>query len=306
MSGDRDAMVSMYQHGIDVRNKGLPGESTEDWGKKDHRSEKDLPDEPVVLTEDQLVRDDNFQQLASTVYDHFNPSQVQIWTDEMIATAVEQGVDEARIKRLAFRSNRTEEENPQEKEEWLASHYGWFNGNITAMAWDWNKLSDAPKDLQQSWAQGYLLYDATPTTRKQVGRATVAAVLDVPNLLGFSLLAKGAAKGLSGMAVRGKIHQMAIAGLKSNAFIGGAEGLSYGAVFPAATESLLTKGIEDHKFDWSRVGYGTAIGAVIGTGLGWGIGKLAEKAPGWIDKGREVATDIDMTDAPTNLGRMVD
>jgi len=287
-----------------VRNNGLPGESTADWNKKDHRSEKDLPDEPVVLTEEQLVQDKNFQQLASTVYDHFNPSHVQIWKDEWIATAVEQGVDAEQIKRLAFRSTRTKEENPQERAEWLASHYGWFNGNITAMAWDWNKLRNAPKDLQQSWAQGYLLYDKTPTTRKQVGRATVAAIVDLPNLLGFSLLAKGAARGLSGMAVKGKIKQMANGFAKSNVKVGATEGAAYGAAFSMAAEDLKTKGGVQPHFDWMNVGINTGASAVFGAG----IGKVVDVAPKAIDKVREVAADIDMTGVggagyvPTDVG----
>jgi hypothetical protein len=308
MSGDRDVLMSMYQHASDVRNNGLPGESTADWNKKDHRSEKDLPDEPVVLTEEQLVQDKNFQQLASTVYDFFNPSNKQVWSNKQIATAYAQGADEAYVKRMAFRSTRTKEENPQERAEWLASHYGWFNGNITAMAWDWNKLRNAPKDLQQSWAQGYLLYAKTPDTRKQVARATVAAIVDLPNLLGFSLLAKGAARGLSGMAVRGKIFEMANGFAKSNVKVGMTEGAAYGAAFSMAEQDLKTKGGVQPHFDWMNVGINTGASAVFGAGIGKAVDKVPQWAGKGMDKVREVAADIDMTGVggagyvPTDVG----
>ena len=113
MTNDRDAMLSMYQHASDVQKNGLPGESVDDWQKKDHRSLKDEPDDPVELTEEQLVRDSNFQQLAGTVYDYFNPSERQVWTDLQIETALSQGADPAFVKRLAFRSTRTEEEKKE-------------------------------------------------------------------------------------------------------------------------------------------------------------------------------------------------
>ena len=295
MSSDRDVMLGMYQHGIDVRKNGLPGESADDWHKKDHRSPKDQPDDPVVLTEEQLVQDKNFQQLANTVYDYFHPSHKQVWSDEQIATAYAQGADEAHVKRMAFRSTRTKEEKPLEKAEWLASHYGWFNGNITAMVWDWNKLRNAPKDLQQSWAQGYLLYDKTPDTRKQFMRGTVAAIVDLPNLLGFSLLAKGAARGLSGMAVKAKIKQIANGFAKSNTQVLGVEGMTYGAAFSSAAQDLKVRGEVQPHFDWARVGMDTAVSGVMGAGIGKLIDVAPQLAGKGMDKVRGVAADIDMT-----------